>query len=165
MMRDLLLFLILPVVLGQGLRALPVLARAADRGRSVLGVVSQLLILAIILKAAVTVGRHVRTHAAGLEAGPVLATAAACVGLHLAVLLAGLGSSRLLGFDRPSRVAVAFACSQKTLPVALLLFESYFKQDYPLAVLPLVFYHVGQLAADTVVAERLRPAKPPEPSA
>ena len=55
---------------------------------------------------------------------------------------------------------MAFACSQKTLPVALLLFESYFKQEYPLAVLPLVFYHVGQLAVDTVIADHLRERQP-----
>jgi hypothetical protein len=35
-----------------------------------------------------------------------------------------------------SRVAVAFACSQETLLAALLLFETYFEQQYPLAGSP-----------------------------
>jgi sodium/bile acid cotransporter 7 len=159
MMRDLLLYLVLPVVLGQALRAPAPLARAALRRRPVLGVVSQLLILAIILKAAVSLGLQLHAGAAALAPASVLVIAAACLVTHLAALSAGLGSSRVLGFDRPSQVAVAFACSQKTLPVALLLFESYFKPEYPLAVLPLVFYHVGQLLADTVIADHLRPAK------
>jgi sodium/bile acid cotransporter 7 len=161
MMRDLVLFLVLPVLLGQALRSPPLLVRAAERAKPILGVVSQLLILSIILKAAVAVGVQLRTDAAALAPGPVLAIAACCLVTHLAALFAGLGSTRALGFDRPNRVAVAFACSQKTLPVALLLFESYFKQDYPLAVLPLVFYHVGQLVVDTVIADHLRPPKPP----
>jgi sodium/bile acid cotransporter 7 len=156
MMRELLLYLVLPVVLGQALRAVPPLARAAVRLRLVLSVVSQLLILAIIVKAAVSLGERVHEDRAVVTPGPLLLIAAGCVVTHLATLFAGLGSSRALGFDRPSRVAVAFACSQKTLPVALLLFESYFKQEYPLAVLPLVFYHVGQLAIDTLVADHLR---------
>jgi sodium/bile acid cotransporter 7 len=160
MMRDLLLYLVLPVVLGQALRAPAPLARAALRGRPVLGVISQLLILAIILKAAVAVGRQLHAGAATLAPADLLVTAAACLLTHLAALFAGLGSSRVLRFDRPSQVAVAFACSQKTLPVALLLFESYFQKEYPLAVLSLVFYHVGQLVVDTVIADHLRPAKP-----
>src|SRR4029077_524568 len=83
------------------------------------------------------------------------------LGLHLAGLASGLGSGRLLGFDRPDRIAVAFACSQKTLPVALFLFEAYFKQSYPLAVLPMICYHVGQLLLDTFIAERLAAADMP----
>ncbi len=78
-----------------------------------------------------------------------------CVSLHLTALFAGLWSSKALGFDRPSQIAVAFACSQKTLPVALLLFETYFKDAYPLAVVPMVFYHVGQLIVDTFIAQEL----------
>jgi sodium/bile acid cotransporter 7 len=156
MMRDLVLFLVVPVALGQSLRAPPDLARAAQRVKPVLAILAQLLILSIILKAAVNVGQQLRTDAPSLTPAPILVVAAGCLGTHLATLGTGLASSRALGFDRPSGVAVAFASSQKTLPVALLLFESYFKQDYPLAVLPLVFYHVGQLIVDTTIADQLR---------
>jgi sodium/bile acid cotransporter 7 len=159
MMRDLLLYLVVPVLLGQALRAAPALARTAEQYRRPLGVVSQLLILSIILKAAVTLGRHLCTEAGALAVVPVLLLAAVCLVTHLSALAVGLASGRGLGFDRPSRAAVAFACSQKTLPVALLLFETYFQQGYPLAVLPLVFYHIGQLVADTLIADRLRPVK------
>jgi hypothetical protein len=35
-------------------------------------------------------------------------------------------------------------------------FLAYFQEAYPLAILPMVFYHVGQLILDTFIAERLR---------
>jgi sodium/bile acid cotransporter 7 len=76
-----------------------------------------------------------------------------CVGTHLTALAVGLWSSKGLGFDRPNQIAVAFACSQKTLPVAIYLFDAHY-QSTPLAVVPLVLYHVGQLTVDTFIAER-----------
>jgi sodium/bile acid cotransporter 7 len=77
-----------------------------------------------------------------------------CLAIHLLGLYGGLWSGRAIGFARPSRIAIAFGGSQKTLPVSLILFDAYF-QDYPLAVIPIVFYHFGQLIADTFIAERL----------
>ena len=78
------------------------------------------------------------------------------IGVHLFALYSGLGSARLLGLDRPSQVAVAIAGSQKSLPVALVVYTGYFQSAYPLAVLPLIFYHVGQLILDTFIADSFR---------
>src|SRR5262245_60352212 len=96
---------------------------------------------------------------------PVAAAAGACVAVHLAALALGLGGGKALGLDGPARTAVAFAGSQKTLPVAMLLFERYFQAAHPLALLPLAFYHFGQLLVDTVIADALapRPAAGDEP--
>jgi len=74
--------------------------------------------------------------------------------LHLAVLLFGMWSSKGLGFDRGNQIAVGIAGSQKTLPVSLILFDAYFTH-FTLAVIPMVFYHFGQLIADTFIADRL----------
>jgi sodium/bile acid cotransporter 7 len=155
MMRELLVVLVAPVALGQLLRAFPPLVRLVYRGRTVLGIVSRLLIFSIILKAAADVAIRLTARTDLPAPLPLLATAGLCVGLHLTALFAGLFSSKVLGFDRPSRIAVAFAGSQKTLPVALLLFETYFKEAHPLAVVPIVFYPVGQLVLDTFIAEQL----------
>jgi sodium/bile acid cotransporter 7 len=155
MMAGLLLVLVLPVGLGQLCRAAPPLARLAARGRTVIGVAARLLVLSIILKAAVDVSRRLDHAGSALPLAWLLPTAGICVGTHLAALATGLWSSGLLGFARPERIAVAFACSQKTLPVALVLFTDYFQQSYPLAVVPLVFYHVGQLVVDTFIADAL----------
>jgi sodium/bile acid cotransporter 7 len=153
LMRGLALVLVVPVGLGQLLRASDPVRRLAARGRRLFGVLSQLLIFALILQAVVEVSRRLDETASGLTFGALALTAVVCVATHLAALAAGLVSSRGLGFPRPSRIAVAFAGSQKTLPVALFLFHGYFKHDYPLAVIPLAFYHVGQLVADTFIAD------------
>jgi predicted Na+-dependent transporter len=154
MMLDLLLTMVLPVVLGQLCRAPRALAEFASHHRRMLSVVSQVFILLILLKAAVLLSLRLRGEAElpGIEMLALLV--AVCIGLHLAALGTGLVSSRWLSFSPAARVAVAFSCSQKTLPVALLIFERYFSQ-YPLAVLPLVVYHFGQLLVDTFIAQRL----------
>jgi sodium/bile acid cotransporter 7 len=167
MMRDLLFTLVVPVGVGQLCRALAPVARAVTRHRQALGVVSQLLILVVLLKAAVYVSTRLSAEAAVPDALAILTVAVLCVALHLLALGGGLWSSRWFAFERPSQVAVAFACSQKTLPVALLVFERYFA-DYPLAVVPLAFYHFGQLLVDTLIADQLAPRPPqaaPAPAA
>jgi sodium/bile acid cotransporter 7 len=155
MMGELLMVLVVPVSLGQFARMAAPLARLADRGKGVLGIVSRLLIFAILVKAAVDVVDRLTARAELPGPGFLLGTAALCVGLHLAALLAGLWGGQALGLDRPGRIAVAFAGSQKSLPVGLLLFETYFKEAYPLAVVPILFYPVGQLVVDTFIAEQL----------
>jgi sodium/bile acid cotransporter 7 len=117
-------------------------------------VLARLLTAAIMLKAAV----EVRKRFDGQENPPGVAVlvlvAGVCLAIHLLALGSGWWSSRALGMDRPSRVAVALGGSQKTLPIALILFDAYFK-EYPLAVIPMVFYHFGQLILDTFLADRM----------
>ncbi len=155
MMRELLTILVLPVALGQLMRASPPLVRLAQRGRTVLGVVSRLLIFSIIVKAAADVAARLAARTDLPSPMLLLETAGLCVVVHLIALFVGLWGGQVLRFDRPSRIAIAFAGSQKTLPVALLLFETYFKEAHPLAVVPIVFYPLGQLVLDTFIAERL----------
>ena len=61
--------------------------------------------------------------------------------------------------DRGRQIAIAISCSQKTLPISLALFDRYFARaeptPFPLAVVPLLFYHAGQLLLDTLIAQRL----------
>jgi sodium/bile acid cotransporter 7 len=87
--------------------------------------------------------------------------AVACLAVHLIGLALGFWSSRALRFDRPNQIAVAIACSQKSLPVALFLYQTY-SEVYPLAVIPLAIYHVGQLIVDTIIAERMARAGRPK---
>jgi sodium/bile acid cotransporter 7 len=151
LMGSLFAVLIGPVVAGQIARLVPGAAEAAVRYKGPLGLAAQLLVLCVIFKAAVDVPAGL----SGLAPAAVPATLLACAGTHLAALGLGLWGGRALGFARADCVAVAFACSQKSLPVGLSLFQVYYQADYPLAVLPLAFYHVGQLVMDTFIAERL----------
>jgi sodium/bile acid cotransporter 7 len=150
MMGDLVLSLILPVVAGQALRLIPACLRFADRRRVALAVLAQLFVVAILLKASVT------ANVPRILWQSILLT----VLLHVAALLGGLFSCRWLGFDRGRQIAVAFSCSQKTLQVSLVLYEQYFRDDFPYAVMPLLFYHMGQLMLDTLIAKRLHDAAP-----
>jgi sodium/bile acid cotransporter 7 len=155
MMSSLILVLLVPVGLGQLSRAIGPMARTADRHSLLLGALSRFFIFSILLKAAVDVSDRLSERPVPLAVGWISAAVGLCVGVHLAALSAGLWSSRLLNCDRASQIAIAFAGSQKTLPVALYLFDVYFKESYPLAVVPMLAYHVGQLAVDTLVADVL----------
>jgi solute carrier family 10 (sodium/bile acid cotransporter), member 7 len=160
MMTDLALILVLPVGVGQLTRAVPPLRWFATRYKPLLGVISRLLILVIMLKAAAAVSSQLAEHAARIGIWLIIATAVLCIGNHLLALFGGFWTGGLLGFDRPSRIAVGFAGSQKTLPVSLALLELYFKQ-YPLAVVPLLFYHAGQLIVDTFIADQWASSQSP----
>jgi sodium/bile acid cotransporter 7 len=160
MAANLLLVLVVPVVLAQLSRAVPAVARAATRCKTLNGVAVRLLVLAVIVKAAVDLPEQT----AALSFWVVLLTGLLCAAVHLAGAAVALAGGRLLGLGRPGRIAAALAGSQKTLPVALYLFEAYYRTAYPLAVTALVLYHVGQLVIDTFLADALtrrRPAAPP----
>jgi sodium/bile acid cotransporter 7 len=151
MMADLFAVLIGPVGAGQLARLIPGMPETAIRHRTPLSAVAQLLVLSIILKATVDVPECV----SNLTALAVPATILACAGTHLAALALGFWGGRALRFARADCVAVAFAGSQKSLPVALSLFQVFYHDSYPLAVVPLAFYHVGQLVMDTFIADKL----------
>jgi predicted Na+-dependent transporter len=156
MMFDLVVILVVPVVVGQGLRSTRPGRRFAERHKTALGVAAQFFILSIVIKAAAGVGRKVHEERSPLLAELWLWSAGLAVGLHLAALYFGRFSSEWFRFDRGRAIAVAFSCSQKTLPISLFLFDRYFKPHFPLAILSLLFFHVGQLVLDTVVAEHWR---------
>jgi sodium/bile acid cotransporter 7 len=163
MMQSLLLVLLVPVALGQLARVPRYVRLALHRLQGVLGVLARLLVLSILLRAATDVSCRLRESGVEVAFLPVLLTLGLCLGIHLIALAVGFWGGRLFGFDRSRRIAVGFASSQKTLPVALYLFDTYFKEAAPLAVLPLVFYHVGQLVADTFIADSLANQAGPNP--
>jgi sodium/bile acid cotransporter 7 len=153
MMLKLIVVLVVPVGVGQLLRIPPPLRRLATDHKIAFGVAARLLTVAVMLKAAVEVRLRFNdeTSAPGLLL--LILLALICILIHLIALIGGLWSSRQIGFDRTNQIAVALGGSQKTLPISLILFDAYF-QGYPLAVIPIVFYHFGQLIADTFIAER-----------
>src|SRR5581483_10814944 len=83
MMQGLALVLILPVGIGQAIRAVPALARSAYRLRLPIGVASRLLIFVMILRAALDVRDRLVEQAEALALVPVLATGVLSVGTHL----------------------------------------------------------------------------------
>lgn len=145
-----------PTLLGQVLRLSQPVARFATRWKTAIGVAGQAIILTIVLIGASRVGFHLRELDGGLVWLDFLWVIAGCVAVHVGALGLGVSTARGLGFALPQQAAVAFASSQKTLPIGLLLTTSaaYFGEDYPMSVLPMVVYHVMQLVIDTFVAGR-----------
>jgi predicted Na+-dependent transporter len=163
MIARLFFVLVLPVAVGQLMRLGRPFARAADRAKLPMGVGARLLTLTIMLKAAVDVRNRLGSEPGLVEGWLLLEAAALCLIAHLGALAAGYWISKALRFDRPNQIAVALAGSQKTLPVALILFDAYFTA-YPLALVCLVFFHVGQLVVDTFIADALARRGPVRPA-
>jgi sodium/bile acid cotransporter 7 len=78
--------------------------------------------------------------------------------LHLAGMLLAVAASRGLQFERADRAAIAFAASQKTLPIGVYVAATSSAVGAPLAVLPMLMYHASQLFLDTAVADQLAAA-------
>ena len=161
MIRRLLLTALLPATLGQLARLIPPLRTFAANRKTEVGVVAQVFILTIIFAAAVfEMGPQLRRMEGDGDGLLGLAIVwGSCIVVHVAALWIGWQSGRLLGFDRADRIAIAFAGSQKTLPIGLLVatHPSMFGDgSVPFALFPVLMYHASQLFIDTAVADRMR---------
>lgn len=153
MALDLVFYAALPILLAQLLRNLPRIAAAADQLQRGLSILCLLLIAVIIFKATLDVQERLTEVGGEWSLPGLLAIALACLLLHLALLLLGFVVGRRW-FVRPVAIAIAFAGSQKTLPVGAMLIAEYYP-SVPLAIVPVLFYHVGQLLVDLIVAEQV----------
>jgi len=66
------------------------------------------------------------------------------------------GISKFIRLDRPSITAFTIHTSQKTLTVSYLVWNGYFANQYPLAMIPGIIYHLTQMVMDTFLAEKLK---------
>ena len=164
MMLELIGTLILPVIAGQLLRRIPPCRRFAERYKISISIFSQFFVLAIVLRAGVTVGDKLHESDAWDAPRIFMWSIVLAVSLHLFALAAGWFSCGWLRFDRGRQIAVAFAASQKTLQVSVVLFDMYYIEQFPYAIMPLLFYHVGQLLLDTMIAKRIARGVPVAPT-
>lgn len=156
MMRDLLLAGLLPIVAGQLLRLVTPCAQFADRHKTGLGVLAQACILAIVFWTSLKAGPQLS--GGGKASGGIAAALwvwLCCIALHTAGMHFALRVGRVFGFARPDLIGVAFAASQKTLPIGVLIAMSFSDRGLPFAVFPMLMYHASQLFIDTVVADRM----------
>jgi sodium/bile acid cotransporter 7 len=75
------------------------------------------------------------------------------------MLWVGVLLAKLARFSREDQIAVAFAGSQKTLMVGLLMAIS-----LQVSILPMVAFHISQLFIDTLIADRFRANEAETPS-
>ena len=162
----LLLTAVLPMGLGQLARR-PAAANAfAVRFKGWVSNAALCLVLGIVFTGAARAGATLAGSAAPPSAAAVAWVWACCLLVHAVGLAAAWWGAGRLGFAEADRRACAFAGSQKTLPVGLLIATGpamFGDPDLlapgvgvPLAVFPMLMYHAGQLVADTVVAGWMR---------
>ncbi|QDT35805.1 bile acid:sodium symporter family protein [Stratiformator vulcanicus] len=169
----LLLTAVLPMAIGQAVRAAPPLRNFADRFKQPLTNTAQALILTVVFAAAAEGGLQLAGvgDGAASNAKPPTGLSFVLVGLagvslHVVALVGGFYGSRVFGIAAVDRAAIAFAGSQKTMPVALLVATSptmLGADDLlgpgvgaPFVVFPMLMYHTAQLFIDTAAAKYFR---------
>lgn len=153
MVERLVVAVLVPLLLGQMMRLRPAFADFATRHKTPLGVVAQSLILVIVSTAALNAGARLAAGGEAPGAGSTLIVWVSCIALHLMGMWMAWMGCRTFQFSREDSIAVAFASSQKTLPVGILV-ANMFASVAPFATFPMLMYHASQLFSDTVIAGR-----------
>ena len=154
MMKTLALSVLLPVTIGQIARRHDGVRRIVEARGKWISVFCQCVVLGIIFNAVSRSGGQIRTVPVAILLG-VAAFTGTC---HGALLGINAWIGRLIGLRRTERPAFMIQCSQKTIAIATVIWLGYMAEDYPMALIPVMFYHFLQLVIDTVVARRCRAA-------
>ncbi len=146
------LLVVLPMLVAQLLRCSRPLAVWATEQKPSLSVLAQCGILAMVFIGAIRTGQRLaQANADELVPLNLAAMLVAVCTVHTVMLAVSVWLARLFRFTREDQIAVAFASSQKTLMVGLLMAIS-----LQVSILPMITYHVTQLLIDTVIADRFR---------
>ncbi len=156
---DLLLWLVLPLFIGQAMR--PLLGALANRHKARIGVLDRLTILLLVYTSFCD---SVKDGVWGAGAAPLLISTLSALVLLALAMLSMTFASRALGFELPDRIAALFCGSKKTLasgvPMARLIFGA--TPGLGLILLPIMIYHPIQLVVGGWLAGRFAAANPPE---
>ncbi|MDA1053494.1 MAG: bile acid:sodium symporter [Planctomycetota bacterium] len=150
---------VLPMTAAQLLRLYKPLGIWATREKRMVSVLAQCGILAMVAIGAIQTGLRLSDPTQSrLSALDLIAMLAAVCLVHTVMLWVGVGLAKMARFSREDQIAVAFAGSQKTLMVGLLMAIS-----LQVSILPMVAYHISQLFIDTLIADRFRANEPEKP--
>lgn len=145
---------LLPIVTGQLLRLSRACAAFADRRKLLLSNIAQVCILTTVFWSAYGAGPQLVPGRDAPALGAVLLVWGCTMAIHIAGLMLGYWGGRRMGMSAENTVAAAFAGSQKTLPIGILVAESIARTGLPFAVFPMLMFHASQLVIDTIVADR-----------
>ena len=73
--------------------------------------------------------------------------------IHIILLYLALYSALAMKIDKSSAKSVAICCSQKTIPITIAVWTSFFSQ-YALALLPAIVFHMAQIYCDSIIAKK-----------
>jgi predicted Na+-dependent transporter len=147
LLLKLVMLVLLPAMLGQGLRLLwPKFI--AERQKLLKDLPVYLLALNIFVSLAEQNGNLYE-----IELIRLLAMIPPALFVHYSLFGIGYwGVTRILRTTPQSATSLAFVCSQKTLPVAIALWATELATTYPLAILPPIIFHLTQIAGDSILA-------------
>ncbi len=150
---SLLLYVLLPIAVGQALRLSGRLAAAGTSRKRMMNAGAQVGVLFMVVVGMATTAE--KLEGSGIEVFDLFKTAIVCLVVHLLALVGGYEGARMIGLPRSDCIAAAFAGSQKTLMAGLLICVT-----LKVSLLPMVTYHLIQLVIDTLIADRLARKKP-----
>jgi len=155
MIAKLFVVVFLPVLAGQLLRRWRTAATLADTRKKLLSVVTQCLILTVIGSGLVRAVEELHRSGSTVPVSDIAALLLAVAVIHLLAAAGCWAVCRVLNVPRPERLALMFGGSQKTLPAGLYVAYNFFSA-FPLAAVPVLFYHASQLVLDTYLADWAR---------
>jgi sodium/bile acid cotransporter 7 len=147
----LLLFVVVPMAVGQALRGLPGGADWATSKKPAFSLIAQIGILAMVLLGSIRLGNSVQLQSSALNLNQILLIIVMVSALHLLLFSIGILAGRATNQSVADQIAIGFAGSQKTLMVGLGVAVS-----MGLNIIPIVAYHAMQLIIDTLIADRYR---------
>ena len=156
--RNLALTVLLPTILGQLLRFVPLCGRFATTYKFGIGIAAQSLVLLIVTKTAIEAGGRLQSQSQWPSWIDFVQLATQCAGLHALAMFVAHHGSHWLGLSREDAIATLFAGSQKTLPVGLLVAAMPAVtggQTLPFITFPILLFHAVQLVMDSAIADRL----------
>ena len=144
------MLVLLPMLFAQLAASRPSVGRWAAHHKSRLSVAAQSGILIVVLLG--TAQTMLKMTPDQIPNGlTLIGLILVCSLLHCIILTIGFLLAKAFGFSRANQIAVAFAGSQKTLMIGLLVCI-----QLNVSLLPMVIYHAAQLTIDTFVADKFR---------
>lgn len=145
LLTKLILYVLIPSVIGQAVRwQVP---KAASFKDTIKYLPVVLLGLTIFLSLSMRIDR-ISNAGIRLLAGPILPSLAVHYILFVTIwLICSAVRTR-----RESKIAASFVCSQKTIPVAIIVWQQVLATHYPMAIIPAVVFHLSQVYGDGLLA-------------
>ena len=151
LMWKLLLLVVLPILLAQGVRQHRGFGDWSSKNKTSLSILAQIGILIMVMIGAAKMGLTLAEDSNSFSWLDILKILVAVNVIHLVALYFGKWSAGWLGFETRDQIAVGIAGSQKTLMVGLNT-----AVDLNRSILPMLLFHICQLVLDTLIADRWR---------
>lgn len=151
MMFSLIVTVLIPTVIGQILQ--PRVKDIVKANKKRISIFNQSVVLLIIFNA--VAGSTAKLVSAG---GSIVYAFLFMVVLHNAFLIFNYYLAKFIKLDRPSVSAFTIHTSQKTLTVSYLVWAGYLADQFPMALIPCIAYHLTQSICDTILADKFRQA-------